>query len=106
MKPTRTLADAQNQLLASIRSLAELTVYHVYPSSYDSDKNAFAKAHQNFLNAVRCYAEALVCDAYSRYDPYDGGEFLTREAYEEVLKSLKDDEVIPMEEITKELGIK
>ncbi len=106
MKPTQTLVEAQNQLFASIRSLAEQMTYHAYPTHCNSDKDVLAKAQQNFLNAVRSYAEALVYDAYSRYDPYDGGEFLTHEAYEEILKSLEDDEVIPMEDVAKELGIK
>ena len=106
MKPTQTLAAAQDRLFASIRSLAEYMIYHAYSPCSNSDKNAFAKAQQNFSNALRSYAEALVYDAYSRYDPYDGGEFLTHEAYEEILKSLENDEVIPMEDITEELGIK
>ena len=55
----------------------------------------YAKAERNFLEAVRMYAETLVYDAYSRYDPYDGGEFFTREAYEELIEALADDEVIP-----------
>jgi hypothetical protein len=106
MKPTQTLAEAQNQLFASIRSLAEHTVFRAYSPCSNFDKDILAKAQQNFLNAVRTYAEALVYDAYSRYDPYDGGEFLTHEAYEEILKSIEDDEVIPMEEVAEELGIK
>ena len=106
MKPTQTLAEIQNQLFASIRSLAEHTVSGTYSPCSNFDKDTLAKAQQNFLNAVRSYAEALVYDAYSRYDPYDGGEFLTHEAYEEILKSLEDDEVIPMEDVAEELGIK
>lgn len=65
----------------------------------------YAKAEQNFLEAVRMYAETLVYDAYSRYD-LDEKAFFTREAYEELMKAFKDDEVIPMEDIAEELGIK
>jgi hypothetical protein len=106
MKPTQTLVEAQNQLFASICSLVEQMTYHAHPAHCNTDKDILAKAQQNFLNAVRGYAETLVYDTYSRYDPYDGGEFLTHEAYEEILKSLEDDEVIPMEDVAKELGIK
>lgn len=106
MKSKQTLAEAQTQLFISIRSFAEHILLHDH-SPYDkSDNQTFAKAQQNLLNALRNYAEALVYDAYSRYDPYDGGEFLTHEAYVEILKSLEDDEVIPMEDIAEELGIK
>lgn len=69
-------------------------------------RRRYTKAEQNFLAAVRAYVEVVIYDAYSRYDPYDGGEFLTREAYEELIEALADDEVIPMEEIAEELGIK
>ena len=93
-------------MFASIRSLAEHIVFHTYAPDCNPDKRTFSKAQQNFLNALYCYAEALVYDAYSRYDPYDGGEFLTRATYEEILKSLEDDEVIPMEDVIKELRIK
>ena len=65
----------------------------------------YAKAEQNFLEAVRTYAETLVYDAYSRYD-LDEKAFFTREAYEEIMKAFEDDEVIPMEDIAEELGIK
>ena len=65
----------------------------------------YAKAEQNFLEALRAYAEALVYDAYSRYD-LDEKAFFTREAYEEIMKAFEDDEVIPMEDIAEELGIK
>ena len=118
MKPTQTLAEAQHQLFESIRSLARHLVFHADSRSSHSDKGTFftphlaekpffsEKAHQDFLNALRTYAEVLVYDAYSRYDPYEGGEFLTHEAYEEVLESIADDEVIPMEDIAGELGIK
>ncbi len=106
MKRTQTLAEAQNQLFASIRSLAEHTIYHAHSVYLNSDKDALANAQQNFSKALRRYAEALVYDAYSRYDPYDGGEFLTYEAYQEILRSLEDNEVIPMEEVAEELGIK
>ncbi len=105
MKPTKTLAEAQNLLFASIRSLAEHTVYHAYPSHYDSNKDTFAKAQQNFSNALRDYAEALVYDAYSRYDS-DEEAFFTHAAYEELMEALADDDVISMEEIAEELGIK
>ena len=106
MKPPQTLAEAQNQLFASIRSLAEHTVSGIHSPCSNFNKDTLVKAQQNFLNAVRSYAEALIYDAYSRYDPYDGGEFLTHEAYAEILKSLEDDEVIPMEDVAEELGIK
>ena len=106
MQPTQTLAEAQNQLFASIRSLAEYSVSRAYSPPSNFDKDILAKTQQNFLNAVHSYAEALVYDAYSRYDPYDGDEFMTREAYEEILKSLDADEVIPMEDLAEELGIK
>ena len=106
MKPKLTLAEAQDQLFGSIRALAEHTILYDDSPCHGSDKGTFAKAQRNFSKALRSYAEALVYDAYSRYDPYDGGEFLTREAYEEIMEALADDEVIPMEEIAEELGIK
>ncbi len=106
MKQAQTLAEAQNQLFASIRSFAEHTVYRACSGYCNSEEDTFAEVQQNLLNALRNYAETLVYDAYSRYDPYDGGEFLTHEAYAEILKSLEDDEVIPMEDVAKELGIK
>lgn len=105
MKPKQTLAEAQNQLFASIRSLAEQTTYHAYFAHGNSDQEVLAKAQQNFLNTVRRYAETLVYDAYSRYDP-DEEAFFTRAAYKELMEALADDDVIPMEEIAEELGIK
>lgn len=68
MKPTQTLAESQNQLFASIRSLAGRMVLHTYSPYYHSDKNACAKAQQNSSNALRSYAKALVYDTYSRSD--------------------------------------
>ncbi len=106
MQQTQTLGEAQNQLFASIRYFAECTVSRTHSPSSNFDKDIFAKAQQNFLNAVHNYANALIHDAYSRYDPYDGGEFLTHEAYAEILKSLENDNVIPMEDVAKALGIK
>ena len=105
MKPTQTLVEAQNQLFASIRSLAKQMTYHAYPTHCNSGKDVLAKAQQNFLNAVRGYAETLVYDAYSRYDS-DEEAFFTRAAYEELMEALADDDVIPMEEIAEALGIK
>lgn len=105
MKSTQTLAEAQNQLFASIRSLAEQTTYHAYLSHCNSDQEVLAKAQQNFLNAVRRYAETLVYDAYSRYD-LDEKAFFTREAYAEIMEALADDEGIPMEQVAIELGLK
>ncbi len=156
MKRKQTLAETQNQLFGSIRSLAEHLIADAY-ARYNPEKGTFAttsalprklkqgltsdktakeaytkktvaalsvsggtpgqqfseadcliytKAKQNFLTALRAYAEAVVYDAYSRYDPDDDGEFFTREAYEELMEALADDEVIPMEEIAEELGIK
>ena len=106
MKPTQTLAETQEQFLGAIRALAEHMILYDDSQRRGSDNGTFAKAQRNFSKALRSYAEALVYDAYSRYDPYDGGEFLTREAYEELMEALADDEVIPMEEIAEEFGIK
>ena len=155
MKPKQTLAEAQDQLFASIRSIAEQLIVNTY-SRYNPDEGTFSttlaleknlepdpaagkktdaayvfkgvraltqlgavprpqlrkacsvrytKAEQNFLEALRAYAEALVYDAYSRYD-LDEKAFFTREAYEEIMKAFEDQEVIPMEDIAEELGIK
>lgn len=65
----------------------------------------YAKAEQNFLEALRSYAEILIYDAYSRYD-LDEKAFFTREAYEEIMEALADDEGIPMEQVAAELGLK
>ena len=65
----------------------------------------YAKAEQNFLEALQAYAEVLVYDAYSRYD-LDEKAFFTREAYEEIMEALEDDEGIPMEQVAAELGLK
>ena len=105
MKPKQTLAEAQNLLFASLCSLAEYTVYHADSTDCNSDKDTFVKAQQNFSKALRNYAEALVYDAYSRYD-LDEKTFFTRAAYEEITEALANDEVIPMEQVAAELGLK
>ena len=64
-----------------------------------------AKAQQTFLDALRAYAEMLVVEAVSRYDVYEGA-FFTRDFFEELEKAIEDDEVIPMEEVAAEVGLK
>ena len=103
MKPKQTLAEAQDQFFGSIRTLTEHLILYDDSPCRDSDNGAFVKAQRNFSKALRNYAEVLVYDAYSRYDPYDGGEFLTREAYAEIMEALADDEGIPMEQVAAEL---
>ena len=47
----------------------------------------------------------LVVEAVSRYDVYEGA-FFTRDFFEELEKAIADDEVIPMEEVAAEVGLK